>query len=140
MPEMTTLSKQKSEIVEIILAALPDSLAIYLFGSWGTGGERPDSDIDIALLPEKPLEPMSRWELAQSLASRLRRDVDLVDLLAASTVMRMQVVANGERLHASDLYKVERFQDMVFSDYARLNEERREILKDVRRRGNIYGK
>lgn len=140
MPETTTLSKQKREMVETILPAVPESLAIYLFGSWGSEGERPDSDIDLALLTEKPLEPMPRWELAQALASRLRRDVDLVDLLAASTVMRMQIVANGERLYASDLYKVELFEDMVFSDYARLNEERRKILNDVKQRGNIYGK
>ena len=52
----------------------------------------------------------------------------------------MQVVAHGELLYCSNAGTVERFEDMVFSSYARLNEERREILSDVRERGNIYGK
>ena len=32
----------------------------------------------------------------------------------------------------------ERFEDFVFASYARLNEERRGILEDIRRRGRIH--
>lgn len=129
----------KKLIVETLLDAIPDCQAIYCFGSWGTGAQRSDSDIDIAILPFKVLEPVQRWELAQTLASLAGRDVDLVDLLSASTVLRMQVVAHGEVLYLSNADGVEQFADMVFSSYARLNEERREILADVRQRGSIYG-
>lgn len=52
----------------------------------------------------------------------------------------MQVVTHGELLYALNVDAVDRFADLVFSSYARLNEERREILTDVRQRGNIYGK
>lgn len=123
-----------------ILTALPDCQAIYLFGSWGTDAQRPESDIDLAVLPSQPIDPVHRWELAQTLASAVGRDVDLVDLLSASTVLRMQVVAHGERLYCADIDTVEKFENSVFSTYAKLNEERREILADVRQRGNIYGK
>ena len=131
---------QKNLIVKTLLDIVPGCQAIYLFGSWGTGAQRPDSDIDIAVLNMDVLEPVRRWEVAQCLASLVGRDVDLVDLLRASTVFRMQVVAHGELLYTSDASAVEQFEDMVFSSYARLNEERREILADVRQRGNIYGK
>jgi predicted nucleotidyltransferase len=123
-----------------LLAALPDCQAIYLFGSWGTDAQRPESDIDLAVLPSQPIDPVHRWELAQTLASTVGRDVDLVDLLSASTVLRMQVVAHGERIYCSDVDKVEQFENIVFSSYAKLNEERRDILADVRQRGNIYGR
>ena len=140
MPDNDSLTAYKSRIVETILSAIPQCRAIYLFGSWGSSAQRADSDIDLAVLPASPLASVPRWELAQLLASRLHRDVDLVDLLAASTVLRMQVVSHGERLYVSDENEIEQFEDTVFSSYARLNEERREILNDVRRRGSIYGK
>jgi predicted nucleotidyltransferase len=130
----------KAKLVEALQDALPDCQAIYRFGSWGTEAQRPDSDIDLAVLPARPLDPVLRWELAQRLASLAGRDVDLVDLLQASTVLRMQVVASGERLTCADKPRVERFEDSVFSSYARFNEERREILADVRQRGSIHGK
>ena len=126
-------------IVEALLAAIPACQAIYRFGSWGTDAQRPGSDIDLAVLPPEPLDPVRRWELAQTLASLAGRDVDLVDLLSASTVLRMQVVAHGERLYSAATSSVEQFEDTVFSSYARLNEERREILADVRQRGSIHG-
>ena len=133
-------SELQQQLTDTLRDALPDCQAIYSFGSWGTDAERPDSDIDLAVLPRTPLDPVQRWDLAQKLASLARRDVDLVDLLRASTVLRMQVVANGQRLYTADVNAVEQFEDTVFSSYARLNEERRGILDDVRQRGNIHGK
>lgn len=129
-----------SPLVAALLSALPSCQAIYRFGSWGTDAQRPDSDIDLALLPAQPLDPVLRWELAQTLAAVAGRDVDLVDLLGASTVLRMQVIAYGELLYCADEFQVAQFENLVFSSYARLNEERREILTDVRQRGSIYGK
>jgi len=126
-------------LVKQLLEELPDCRAIYSFGSWGTSAQKPDSDIDLAVLPATPMNHLRCWELAQSLASLVNRDVDLVDLLSASTVLRLQVVATGERLYSADDYIVELFEDTAFSSYARLNEERREILIDIRARGSVYG-
>ena len=129
----------QNRLLEVLIQAIPDCQSIYRFGSWGTDFERSDSDIDLAFLPQTPLDSVYRWELAQKLASIARRDVDLVDLLRASTVFRLQVVTTGLRLYAADINKSEWFEDTVFSSYARLNEERRGILDDVRQRGNVYG-
>jgi len=52
----------------------------------------------------------------------------------------MQVVAHGELLYSTGSNDVDQFEDTVFSSYARLNEERREILADVLQRRSIYGK
>lgn len=130
----------REQLIRALRELLPECVAIYRFGTWGTADERPDSDIDLAVLPAAPIDPVRRWELAQKLASLAGRDVDLVDLLRASTVLCMQVVAHGERLYSVDDNTVAQFEDGVFSSYARLNEERRHILADVRQRGNIYGK
>ena len=132
------------ELQELLVAALresvPGCLAVYRFGSWATVHERHDSDIDLAILSPLPLDGVRRWELAQDLACLAGRDVDLVDLATASTVLQMEVVAHGELIYGGGSTEVERFADTVFSRYARLNEERREILADVLHRGTIYGK
>jgi uncharacterized protein len=72
------------------------------------------------------------------LATQLHCDVDLIDLRAASTVMRMQVISTGECLFSANDRLQGEFEDLIYLTYARLNEERREILNDVRARGSIY--
>jgi predicted nucleotidyltransferase len=44
------------------------------------GGTNEDSDLDLAILPPRPLDNRDRWDLQETLAVELRRDVDLVDL------------------------------------------------------------
>lgn len=134
------ISELKKVIVAKLLQAVPGCLAIYRFGSWGTENQRKDSDIDIAILPQEAMNQVHRWELAQKLASLAGRDVDLVDLLRASTVLRMQIIAHGELWYSTGLSEVVQFENTVFSSYARLNEERHDILADVQQRGNVYGK
>jgi len=135
---MGTLA-QEHALVEKIHSGIPDVLAIYLFGSAVTGELRPDSDIDLAVLGPTPLPTTRLWSLAQSLAVIAGRDVDLIDLQSASTVMRAQVVSTGERMFCANEPACDEFEDRVYSDYARLNEERRHILDDINERGRIYG-
>ncbi len=119
--------------------AFPEVLAIYRFGSWSTGLEWPGSDIDLAVLTPHPVPGARCWEIAQQLAALAGRDVDLVDLRAASTVMSAQIVSQGERVYCADGRRCDEYEDYVYSAYARLNEERREILRDIQERGSIYG-
>lgn len=53
--------------------------------------------------------------------------------------MQAQVVNTGRRLYCKDPFQVELFETTVFSSYVYLNEERREILRDIEERGSIYG-
>jgi predicted nucleotidyltransferase len=125
-------------LIEFARQAIPDLIALYRFGSQAKGNGRPDSDVDLAVLARYPIPALRRFELAQELAAQLHRDVDLVDLRTASTVMCMQVISTGECLFTvSDRLQGE-FEDLVYSAYARLNEERREILNDIRTRGSVY--
>ena len=128
----------RTRIIHAMLDSLPSIVAIYRFGSWDTPQARSDSDIDLAVLPGQPLSNLERWELSQKLAQIASRDVDLVDMRCASTVMRLQIIAHGERIYCADEAAASRFETAVYSGYARLNEERREILADIRDRGSVY--
>ena len=117
----------------------PDLQAVYLYGSMARGDAHSASDLDLAVLLPKELPTVRLWEIAQSLASRIGRDVDLLDLRKASTVMQMQVISDGRRLYCSDETLCGQFEDRVFSDYAWLNEERAGILGDIKKRGAVHG-
>lgn len=137
---MSTIDQSRLEAVVWKLRALvPGLRAVYLFGSQASGEASAASDVDLAVLAEQPLTARQRWEIGEAIADILRRDVDLVDLRQASTVLRIQVVGHGRRIwgEGPDL---EVFEDFVFSDYARLNEERAGILADIREHGSVHGR
>lgn len=136
------MSAKESQIIEQVLSACPDSQAIYLFGSFDTGDERPDSDVDLALLlpPAQakragslPMSPL-RFALEKSLG----RTVDLINLRRVSTVLQKEVVFSERRIYCADQYEVETFEMLVLSCYQRLNYERREILEAFARDGRAY--
>jgi predicted nucleotidyltransferase len=126
-------------LIEYLRKSVPELIALYRFGSQAKGTARPDSDVDLAVLARDPIPAIRRFELAQELAIQLHRDVDLVDLRSASTVMRMQVISTGTCLDAPDEPARREFEMYAYSDYARLNEERRDILKRIAASGVVYG-
>jgi predicted nucleotidyltransferase len=129
---------QEQALIEGVRSEMPSVVAIYLFGSAAAGELRTDSDIDLAVLPAAPAPTAQLWSLAQGLEVSAGRDVDLIDLLSASTVMCAQVISKGKRLYCANELLCSNFEDRVYADYARLNEERRHILDDIRERGRIY--
>ncbi|MFB3133554.1 MAG: nucleotidyltransferase domain-containing protein [Rhodothermales bacterium] len=128
-----------ASIVETLRAAVPGLIAIYLFGSAARGQRRQESDVDVAVLATHPLAPETRWTLQERLADQLHSDVDLVDLRAASTVMRAQVLASDRVLYEADTNVRQRFEMHALSMYADLNETRAAILEDIHQRGQVYG-
>lgn len=118
----------RSDLALLVKDLLPHSKLIYLFGSQANETATSQSDIDLAVLLPNKLDPVERFELQEKLACQLRRDVDLVDLLSASTVFQHQVIQTGTLLwgHAEEQTK---FEMQILSMYQHLNEERSEILR-----------
>ena len=128
-----------SALIEYIRQSVLGLIALYRFGSQAKGTARRDSDVDLAVLARDPIPNLRRFELAQELAVRLHRDVDLIDLRNASTVMRMQVLSTGTCLETQDESVRWEFEMYAYSDYARLSERRREILKRISACGLVHG-
>lgn len=126
------------KVIQLMREAVPELLAVYRFGSQAQGAARSESDVDLAFLALRAVSPKAGLALREELSLLLSRDVDLIDLRVASTVLRMQVISTGQCLFSADDRKREQFETMVYSSYARLNEERREILNDIRARGRVY--
>ncbi|WP_067101301.1 type VII toxin-antitoxin system MntA family adenylyltransferase antitoxin [Marinomonas atlantica] len=119
----------KKSLIQSIQQLMPDVKLIYLFGSQADGSATPSSDIDVAVLLEKKLDSVVRFDLEQTLAIEFDQDVDLVDLLAASTVLQNQIIMKGELLFGSENEQT-KFEMQIMSMYQHLNEERADILQE----------
>jgi uncharacterized protein len=85
------------EARRVVLQGLRDIPAkVYLFGSWAKGKARRTSDIDIAILPEKPAPRWVLSEIREALEeSKVLYPVDLVDLLDVPEDFRRRVLSEG---------------------------------------------
>ena len=137
---MSNLDQQNRLIVDHVRRAIGGVVAVYRFGSTAHGATSSTSDTDIAVLAQARLLPDMRFDIQEQIAALIGNDVDLVDLLAASTVMAIQVVARGALLYDGDDKARVEFEDRAFGAYARLNEERRGILERIAAEGTVYGR
>ena len=105
---------QLKEAVDIIVKYF-DPIAIYLFGSASRNELRKDTDI-------------------------FKRDVDLVHVNSASSVFKVQITYNGKLIYCSNNNKRMAFEMRTLKEYAILNEERKEIVDNIRESGTVYGR
>lgn len=133
-----------SEIVSTILGFYPETIAVYLFGSYGTEYENADSDVDLAvLLPHaraKGVGALSFSPCADALAGILGRPIDLINLREADTVLQTRIIETGRLLHGEEKTETAEFEMLTLSFYQKLNEERAGILEDIVKTGRVFAK
>jgi hypothetical protein len=99
--------------------------AAYVFGSAVTGRTRPDSDLDVAVLLGKRLDPHRaldyRLKLMSDLGAALRRsDVELVILDDAAPLLAHRVLSQGTLVFERSRSARVRFQVRIAALYADL--------------------
>lgn len=124
-------------IIEFLQQQIPHVFAIYIYGSYANNTAHVNSDIDIAFLTQEKISAVQKWRIQEGLAAIVDKDVDLVDLKDASTVLRKEVVEKGKLIYSSDKYKTESFEMTTLSMYIDLNETRKHILNDYKEK---YGR
>jgi predicted nucleotidyltransferase len=126
------------DITKAVLHRFPDALGIYLFGSTARGQTSADSDIDIGLFLPYKTDPVHLWEQAQEIARILDCDVDLVDLQAASQVFLHQILSTGRRIYCANKMVCNEFEGRSLAMYLRFNEERKDIIAAILKRGAVF--
>lgn len=133
---------RQQDIIRIILEHYQETQAIYLFGSYDTESEWPDSDIDIGLLLP-PLQAGTESFSAltpccEAIADSFGKNVDLINIRQASTVFQKEITTTGRLIYCADKYATDEFEMLALSYYQKLNEERREILESFLQTGRAY--
>ncbi len=118
------------EVADFLKNELLSVELIIIFGSFITKHFDPQhSDIDIAFLNADILSDVQRWNIQEKLASRLNRDIDLVDLQTCNDVLKLEIVHHGQIIYQQASLKTEQFLDNAYINYIQLNEDRAEILE-----------
>jgi predicted nucleotidyltransferase len=113
-----------------LLAGIPRILAVYLLGSGARGALRPDSDLDLAVLPF-PGERFSALELAElaaELGIRAGRPVDLGLLSAANLIYASQAILTGQRIFCRHTFTADHAVASLLGMAAQFHYERREVV------------
>jgi predicted nucleotidyltransferase len=84
------------------LQARPEVRLAFLFGSSVSRGVDAAKDVDVAVAFTRSLGLLEQGRIATQLARAAEREIDLVDLDEAPTLLRWQVVRNGIALFARD--------------------------------------
>jgi uncharacterized protein len=138
------MGEEMENQIQLIVDLLVEKLSPYLiilFGSTVSGSVHHESDIDIAFISDqKKFDKYELFMIAEELATKLNRDVDLIDLSSASTVFQAQVVQTGKLIYCTDEQKKANYMVKSLKMYAKLNEERSEILRNIAESGSIYEK
>jgi uncharacterized protein len=100
--------------------------ALWLFGSAAKGTATAASDIDLAALFRQRPSTAEILDVREELGGWLARDVDLVDLDAASPILVMQVLRHGKILLDRNPIRRSRFVAAAPGNYEDLMIVRRE--------------
>ncbi len=84
------------------LAGDPGIKVAIVYGSAASGKLRPDSDVDVAVLFDKPLDMDARLALWGKLTDALHREVDLVDLDGLGGEILHQILTKGRVVIKND--------------------------------------
>jgi len=129
-------------MIGIIKDIYPSLQGIYLFGSFQTVREWPDSDVDIAILfPHEIAKKETNLVFSDcriKLEDSLGKEVDLINVRLVSTVFQFQIITTGRLILCSDKRAVAEFEMLTLSYYQKLNEERSGILQEFYKTGKAY--
>lgn len=134
----------KAGLIEIrindILSATPGVAAVLLFGSAARGQLRPDSDVDVAALFEHARVPSfeERLMLQQRLEEAVQRDVDLVVLNDAPTILARQALTSGILIACPNSRVYHEFVIRLATEYADFKRIRKPIEDAVIRRRVLH--
>ena len=111
LPEMDLL-----QTVANTLAKEPGLMVAIVYGSAATGKMHRDSDVDVAVLCDQPLDVDARLALWGKLTDALRREVDLVDLHGLGGEILHQILTKGRVVIKNDVQAYFRLlQRMVYN-------------------------
>ncbi len=108
----------------------PGALAWYLLGSAVKGTLRPDSDLDLAVLPwpGKVIDSVALVRWAGPLSLKVGRELDIGILDGSNLVYAKEALWTGRLLYCADEAAERKRKAELFALYLTFQEDRREVL------------
>jgi predicted nucleotidyltransferase len=97
--------------------AWPDVVAVWAFGSAQGGEIQLGSDVDVAVLGERPFTLDKRLQILEQLQTQLQfDDIDLIVLNEANVILRFEAVS-GRLLFCRDRQQMAAFVSLTAREY-----------------------
>ena len=100
-----------------IFALYPDIQAVYLFGSVAAGTERPDSDLDLALVPRSNALRRQKLEILTDLVRAGFDSTDLVILDTPDLVLQYEAVRHNRIIYQTADFEASTYFSIVVRKY-----------------------
>jgi len=132
---------QKTEQVQTVCRTVTETMAgmdgiqvVIVYGSAATGNMRTGSDVDVAVLFEKPLDMEMRLAVWDRLTDALKCEVDVVDLYGLGGEILHQILTQGRVVIKNDAQAFFRIlQRMVYNEEDFMPQVRKVLEARVRR-------
>lgn len=85
-----------------VLARFPGLVLAMLFGSFASGRQRSDSDLDIGVAADHALTAEEKMALIEALAQSTGLPIDLIDLRVVAEPVLGQILRHGRRILGDD--------------------------------------
>ena len=128
--------EEKIKLINTTILNKVQCEAIVLFGSYSRGTQSNESDIDIAIKPEKEISKKDLFYLSQELEDIIKKDIDLVNLDDINDSFRYEILINGKTIFCKDEFKFEMYKLDMYREYLELNESRKAIIDNIKRGEN----
>lgn len=112
----------------------PELSLCILYGSFALGNERFESDIDIAVAGKEPLTSKNLMAFSETLAMKLKRPIDLVDLQQTTGTLLHQVLTKGRLVYCTDRILYAELMKKMLYNQADMMPYHYRILKERRER------
>lgn len=125
------------ENIKVYFDNKKEVVAVYLFGSYARGKERPLSDIDIGILFDRrclcsAMEKRNKYIV--ELSRNLRRDIHFVILNSASEALLSQILLKGRCILANDLKKLSMYKMVILAKIAEFGYHKKQMQSGLIRK------
>lgn len=129
----------EEKLVKLLLENL-NCYAIILFGSYARGTQNDESDIDVAIKTSQKLDKKELFRISNLLSDELKKEIDLINLDEIGDTFRYEILINGKTLYCKDEFKFELYKLDMYREFLDLNESKQDIINNIKKGGDIYGK
>lgn len=128
------------ENINNVIVGRYDVECTIVFGSYAKSTQTKESDIDIAIKIKGGISKEELHKLNIQLEEVLKKDVDLIDLDNANSVLKYEIIYSGTPIYIKSQYYYDLYMIEVCNEFLDVNEDREQIVKRIVAGGEIYGK
>lgn len=133
---------EKKELEEKIIAYFEDKGVelIYLFGSYASGKNTINSDVDIAVLYGSRKTDIEIYEDKRNLVDILGEEVDLINLEDANIIIKNQIVTKGINIYSKNKNMNIEYKYRIIVCYENYRDDSKVVRESVKKRGYVWKK